>query len=535
MAATISALRALCMSMLVLAAAGCGGGGDDDGLQSALAPADASASASAPPSAPAASGVPSAAALPATPTTSIGPSALAEPSAPVGPAPGTATLPTPNAPASGVPDPAAPSVHAATPPAGFDATPATPPASTPAPSPAGEFRVNTRNAYTQTAPEVAGLSDGGFIVVWTTYESEDVPEVGVYARRFAADGTPVEGDRAVSTNRPPGYRFFDARVTALADGGWLIGWIETARGDLRSTVQLQRFGANGAAVGAPWVVQSGTYASLNYAIAGAKDGGFAVAATAYDAMDVDRIDCGLFLQRYAADGTARPRQRATSTDTFTCEPQSLAALQDGSFVLAWHGWVRAAPAEGSLFGTYLRRFDAQGLPGGEALRWGQQQFPAVVGLEGGGYALAWMESVGGGFYLTTQGFAPDGSAAGAASRVDPVADLQEPPCPTAWFRPCEWPSQRSPTLAALQDGGWVVGFQSSERTAGLRQVFARRYDAQGGAVGAPERVSVHDAVPQSSPAAAGLRGGGAVLVWESGDDGDSLGVQARRLAAVGLP
>jgi hypothetical protein len=504
MAAWFSTLRALLASVLVVAA-GCGGGGDEGGpepVTPALPTANPSAAAlPASSGSLSAAGGPAAAQLPATPTTTATTTAT-----PTAPAPG-ATPPSPGTPTGT----------------------ATPPA-----SPA-EFRVNTRTAFTQTAPEVAGLRDGGFIVVWTTYESEDVPAVGVYARRFAADGTPLESDRAIVTNRAPGYRFFDARVAALADGGWLIGWIETERNDLRSTVQLQRFGADGAPAGAPWVVQPGTYASLNYAIAGSNDGGFAVAATAYDAMDVNRIDCGLFLQRYGMDGAVRPRQRVTSTDTFTCEPQSLAALQDGSFVLAWHGWVRAAPAEGSVFGTFLRRFDVQGLPAGDAVRLGAQQFPSVVGLVGGGYALAWMEPVGGGFYLSTQRFAPDGSAAGPASRVDPVADLQEPACPTAWFRPCEWPSQRSPTLAALQDGGWVVGFQSSERTAGLRQVFARRYDAQGAAVGAPVRISAHDAVPQSSPAAAGLRGGGAVLVWESGDDSDSLGVQARRLAGDGFP
>jgi hypothetical protein len=528
MAATITALRALGMSMLVLVAAGCGGGGDGDS-PTALAVPDASAAA------PAASSAPSAAALPGTPTTSTGPSSLAAPAGPAQAAvPGAAmpTLPAPNAPASGGPDPAVPSVHAATPPPVNDATAVTP---TPTPSQATEFRVNTSTALTQTAPDVAGLRDGGFIVVWTTYESEDSEEVGVYARRFGADGTPLESDRTITTTRPPGFRFFDARVTALSDGGWLIGWIETARSDLRSTVQLVRVDSRGRPVGGPWVLQSGTYASLNYVIAGSSDGGFAVAATAYDAMDVDRIDCGLFVQRYGPDGAAQPRQRVTSVDTFTCEPQSLAALQDGSFVLAWHGWVRAAPAEGSVFGAYLRRFDAQGRPIDDAKLLGQQQFPAAVGLSGGGYALAWMEPVGGGFYLTTQRFGGDGSPSTPASRVDPVADLEQPPCPTAWFRPCEWPSQRSPTLAALRDGGWVVGFQSSERTAGLRQVFARRYDAQGAAVGAPVRVSANDAVPQSSPAAAGLAGGGFVLAWETGDDGDSLGVHARRFAADGLP
>ncbi len=60
-----------------------------------------------------------------------------------------------------------------------------------------EFRVNAFTGGQQQAPSIASLEDGGFIVVWESDHSQD--SYGVYAQRFAADGSQVGGETQIST------------------------------------------------------------------------------------------------------------------------------------------------------------------------------------------------------------------------------------------------------------------------------------------------------------------------------------------------
>ena len=53
----------------------------------------------------------------------------------------------------------------------------------------GEFEVNTTTAGTQTTPDVAGLADGGYVVVW---RGDGATSNSIYGQRYHADGT-VDG------------------------------------------------------------------------------------------------------------------------------------------------------------------------------------------------------------------------------------------------------------------------------------------------------------------------------------------------------
>ena len=82
-------------------------------------------------------------------------------------------------------------------------------------------RVNQVTDYTQRDPQATILSDGSYIVTWTS-DREDGSSDGVILRHFHADGTPMGDDVVVNTitdnyqNQPD--------ITVLANGGYVVTW-----------------------------------------------------------------------------------------------------------------------------------------------------------------------------------------------------------------------------------------------------------------------------------------------------------------------
>ncbi len=115
----------------------------------------------------------------------------------------------------------------------------------------GEFLVNTSAAGNQLKPEVAGLADGGFVVTWHTGNDANSE---IYAQRYAADGAAVEGEILVSQDLG---RQTDARVAALAGGGFVVTWMSNNLAEWSSCqIRAQIFDAAGNKAGTEFTVNS---------------------------------------------------------------------------------------------------------------------------------------------------------------------------------------------------------------------------------------------------------------------------------------
>ncbi|OED46209.1 hypothetical protein AB838_19510 [Rhodobacteraceae bacterium (ex Bugula neritina AB1)] len=93
-------------------------------------------------------------------------------------------------------------------------------------SPAGnEFQVHSQTSNAQHQPDVTALSDGGFIIVWTNFTSEDTATI--LAQRFSANGTPIGGETKISS----GTADLDVRVQVveLEDGAVAVSWQDYSR------------------------------------------------------------------------------------------------------------------------------------------------------------------------------------------------------------------------------------------------------------------------------------------------------------------
>jgi hypothetical protein len=82
-------------------------------------------------------------------------------------------------------------------------------------------QVNTFTYSTQYQPVAAGLADGGHVIAWQSY-TQDTSVYGIFAQRFAADGTPVGDELLVNESLAEDQR--DAAIIGLESGGFVIGW-----------------------------------------------------------------------------------------------------------------------------------------------------------------------------------------------------------------------------------------------------------------------------------------------------------------------
>src|SRR5262245_9760113 len=102
-------------------------------------------------------------------------------------------------------------------------------------------------AASETDPHVAALRDGGFVVVWTDFDGPDPADIR--ATLYSNDGTVDVGFRNVLVNTTTSSVQERADVTALADGGFLVSWQDSAQ-----FIQAQRFDAVGHQIGSEFFV-----------------------------------------------------------------------------------------------------------------------------------------------------------------------------------------------------------------------------------------------------------------------------------------
>ncbi|MGE5478357.1 MAG: Ig-like domain-containing protein [Bacteroidales bacterium] len=118
-----------------------------------------------------------------------------------------------------------------------------------------EFSVPTDSSGMETDPVVAGLADGGYVVVWHAGATGSRVD-GIYLQRFDAAGEPLRGETLVASE---GFVRSPA-ITALPDGGYMISWTFQGAmgGDQDGGVAAQRYDAAAVKVGDPFVVNQVT-------------------------------------------------------------------------------------------------------------------------------------------------------------------------------------------------------------------------------------------------------------------------------------
>ncbi|MCP3873608.1 MAG: DUF4347 domain-containing protein [Desulfobacteraceae bacterium] len=115
----------------------------------------------------------------------------------------------------------------------------------------GEFQINTYTASEQYNPHVAGINNGGFVVVWQS-NNQDGDGYGIFGQRYDSSSNPVSGEFMVNTYTSTNQH--DPEITALNDGGFVVTWTSVGQSDVCG----QRYDSNGNALGSEFVVNTTT-------------------------------------------------------------------------------------------------------------------------------------------------------------------------------------------------------------------------------------------------------------------------------------
>jgi len=401
-----------------------------------------------------------------------------------------------------------------------------------------EFRVNTSTASSQFASAIASLSDGSFVVTWTSYFG-DGSYNSVHGQRYSAAGEPQGVEFLVNS-------FTDSHqhpssISALSDGGFMVVWASASMGDGLGdddsyAIHGQRYDGHGNTVGIEFLVNSSTYYVQDEPdIATLSDGSLVVTWKSLSGTDPggavhdDTYGSAIHAQRYTDDGSVLGDefQVNSSTSNAQYEP-AIAALNGGGFVVTWQSY---SGEYGDASGTAIhgQLYNNDGVAQGtefliNSATQGHQLEPAIAALSGGGFVVTWGSEYGdgSGYAVYGQRYGADGSVLGGEFLIN-SATLDD---------------QLQATITGLSDGGFVVTWNSKSDSHGdtsASAIHGQRYSADGEALGAEFRVNSSILGAQAEPAITALDDGGFVVSWssESGMHGDnsSFAVHAQRFSA----
>ncbi|HEY9646357.1 MAG TPA: Calx-beta domain-containing protein, partial [Chroococcidiopsis sp.] len=267
-----------------------------------------------------------------------------------------------------------------------------------------EIAVNTKTQGAQEFSTVAVASDGSFIVVWTSATvidglgnvvSGDGAGKGIFARRFNADGTPINAQEfQVNTTTASDQQ--QAIVAMDGTGNFIVVW---ASNDGNGTgIYARRYTAAGVAGNE---FQVNTFTAGNQSdpsIATDNNGNFFITWTS---ENQDGNGTGIFAQRLAlADIATNPNGVTTVGSEFQVNPataagatgnqagSSVAADSTGGFVVTWQ-----SPGDTSGTGVFFQRYTTAGetLDNGQINTFinGNQQFSSVDIRANGDIVTAW--------------------------------------------------------------------------------------------------------------------------------------------------
>ena len=249
-----------------------------------------------------------------------------------------------------------------------------------------EFQINTYINNGQVNPSVIAFSDGGFVVTWESY-TQNGDYSGIFGQRYNADGTTNGNEFQINTHTDS-YKD-DPSVASLSNGGFVVTWASDDQDGDHSGIFGQRYNADGTTNSNEFQVNTYTNSFQTFpSVASLSDGGFVVT---WDSGGQDGDGYGIFGQRYNADGTTNGNefQINTYTDSYQGHP-FVTSLSDDGFVVTWMG----GDQDGDDCGIFGQRYNADGTVNGDEFQindynLNNQMYSSVTALSNGSFVVTW--------------------------------------------------------------------------------------------------------------------------------------------------
>ncbi len=403
-----------------------------------------------------------------------------------------------------------------------------------------EFLVNEFTNDNQVSPSITALSNGGFVVTWHSNDPQqgDTSGSGIKARIFDAAGNEVVSEFLVNQLTNGGQSL--PSITALSNGGFVVTWTsnDPQQGDTSlSGIKARIFDAAGNEVVSEFLVNEFTNSGQNEpSITALSNGGFVVTWQSFDGQQGDTSLSGIKARIFDANGNEVVSEFLVNefTNDFQLNP-SITALSNGGFVVTWHS---DDPQQGdtSSLGVKARIFDEAGNEVVSEFLVNEfandDQFePSITALSNGGFVVTW---------TSNDLQQSDLSGSGIKARIFDAAGSEV----VSEFLVNEFTNdnQVEPSITALSNGGFVVTWRSNDPQQGDTSssgIKARIFDAAGNEVVSEFLVNEFTNSAQFTPSITALSNGGFVVTWRSQDpqqgDTSGSGIKARIFDANGMP
>ena len=214
----------------------------------------------------------------------------------------------------------------------------------------GALPVNTRTAGNQNNADVAVLSNGNVVVVWSS-EGQDGDGSGVYGQLFTSGGARLGGEFQV--NGTASMTQSDPAVAAMSDGRFAVAWVsETVNGrtgsgapNLRGNIMGRIFGATGSAQGNEYRLNDGDTLATSPVLTAATDGGFVAAWTQRDEANTRNLN-DVLLRTFNASGVPAGKSEKHNTHLKGQQAKPELVQLAGDALVAWTSYGQDASGAG---------------------------------------------------------------------------------------------------------------------------------------------------------------------------------------------
>ncbi len=376
-----------------------------------------------------------------------------------------------------------------------------------------EFLVNTYTNTSQVEPSVAKLSDGGFVICWVS-EGEDSTGQGIFAQVFSSPGQKYREEFKVTQYGT------SPSAAGLADGSFVVCWErwKIENGVFNYEVYAQMFDSFGNKKGSEFQVNYYTKDKQWYpTITGLKDGGFVIC---WESMGQDDSETGIYGQVFEVSGAKRGAEFRVNkiTEGYQAFP-ILTSLTTGDFVVCWESQPLVdiqSNIVAQVFNPSGNRIGSEIIVNTNTSH--RHEHPSVSGLLDGKFVVCWQS-------VTVQ----DGSAVGIFGQMFEWPGIKS----GVEFKVNRYSAfhQEYPVVTGLSDGGFVVGWETDQtHLLSYFDIWAQIYDSFGNRRGNDFRVNSDLLFEQRSPSLAGLNTGGFIVCWESySQDGSAFGIFGKYL------